>query len=278
MLAVAFFTLLERKLLGISQLRVGPNKTSISGVIQPMLDGLKLFKKINIKNFKLFKIFYFIVSFIIFTVILFLLNYLPYGCWPNKIIVFIYLFFILGLSRFTLILLGWSSLRKFATLGRVRSLCQTIRFEINFGILVILLFTVKRKLSIRWARETFSVCSRLVFLLILTLSVIETQRAPFDLREGERELVRGYNVEFRSVFFILIFLAEYLSVIIISLILVWTAIKSRIYTQSLILRLILVVRTCFPRQRFDSLLYFRWVKLLPCSLIFYSWFYVTKIL
>lgn len=264
--------------MGLSQIRLGPNKVTLIGILQPVLDGLKLFKKINIKNLKSFKIFYITITLVILIVTILLLNYLPYRCWPNKIVSFMYLFFIFGLSSFTLILLGWSSLRKYATLGRVRSMCQTIRFEINLGIIIIILFSVKRKLSTRWGSERFTATFVFCFLLLITISLVECQRPPFDLREGERELVRGYNVEFSRILFTIIFLSEYLRIIIMSFILSWTILGGGNHFSLLTLAVILIVRSCFPRQRFDALLYFRWLKLLPYTIILFIWFYNFKIL
>ena len=207
LISTGYLTLAERKVLRFAQLRLGPNKSLVLGLIQPVLDGLKLFKKINILNIKIYFIFYEVICCLIFFISFLLWIIIPISLWSNKTIILLWILLILGLIRFCLLLIGWRSINKYGILGSNRRLAQMLSFEILLRLLVFCSFIIKSKVS--WSPKENSALVILIlgFLFFITI-IIETQRSPIDLSEGERELVRGYNTEFSSIMFVYLFLAE----------------------------------------------------------------------
>jgi len=224
LLIVAYLTLFERKVIGSSQRRLGPNTVGIFGLTQPIADGLKLFSKETIipssSNIIIFILTPIAVFF--FSLVNWLIIPFNYGVVFADIDLGILFFFsISSLSVYGIILAGWSSNSKYAFLGALRSAAQMIAYEVSIGlILIAVLFNVSslNLSNIVEAQEFiwFIIPHFCSFILFFISALAETNRAPFDLPEAESELVSGYNVEYSAMTFALFFLAEYANIILIS--------------------------------------------------------------
>lgn len=279
LLAIAFFTLVERKFLGYFQLRKGPNKVGIAGLPQPFADALKLFTKEQTKpTFSILLPFLF-APFLSLVLALFIWSLYP----SYSIFVFIkwraLLFLcISSLNVYTTLIAGWSSNSKYALLGALRAIAQTISYEVRIALIFL------SPLCLLWSLNFFSILNTPYLWLafpILPLfycwfiSILaETNRTPFDFAEGESELVRGFNVEYGSGPFALLFIAEYLNILIIC-ILTSTFWLTSIYETSFILSaksrilafFFLLLRATLPRIRYDRLISLTWKSFLPLSLV-----------
>jgi len=279
LIGVAFLTLLERKVLRYTQLRVGPNKLGLLGILQPFSDGVKLFSKEEINpiksNFFMFWIspsFGFSVSLLLWSLYVCNVGFLDFE--------FRVLFFLccVAVGVYGLIFSGWSSNSKYSLLGSLRAVAQTISYEIVIAFIFLFIgFTIKsfRLLIITQAQSYFFFlffCMPLTVILLIVV-VVETNRAPFDLAEGESELVSGFNVEYGGLKFALIFLAEYGRIIWICIVVSFcfaSFSKISLIVSTLVLIVIfLFFRSSYPRLRYDFLIGFVWKKALPSILILY---------
>lgn len=285
---VAFFTLFERKLLAFSQIRLGPNKVGLIGILQPFSDAIKLFLKLISLNLNRAKLIFIRAPAIIFIIPRFIWLVLPHTYFFNNWILSILLFIrILGLRIYPIFLRGWSSNRSYSIIGRIRGVAQTISFELSFAIIVITLITLGLCLNF----FIFNYLNRIIlgflnplitFILVINL-LAETNRTPFDFREGERELVSGFNIEYRAIGFVLIFLAEYIRILIVSgfIILLLNLkvfnLRGRIFT--LICGWIWVqIRATLPRHRYDFLINIAWKSYLPISIGFLIFYILLNLL
>jgi NADH:ubiquinone oxidoreductase subunit H len=294
LLSVAFFTVLERKVLASMQRRRGPNFVGIYGLLQAIADAFKLLSKETLvpsnANFLLFilsPIFTFVISMLCWSLIPFDFNIVISDL--NLGLLFLFAFSSLGV--YGIIISGWSSNSKYAFLGSLRSSAQFISYEISMGLLLIpiILFSqtiniseiVLAQLDIFFIIPLFP-----FFILFLITGLAETNRVPFDLPEAESELVSGYNVEYSSIGFTFFFLAEYSNIILMSSIIVilflggWLPILNififkYIYTSFwfsikllLIMFFFIWVRATLPRYRYDQLMMLGWKVILPLSLGF----------
>lgn len=178
-------------------------------------------------------------------------------------------FSLLGRRTYVVILTGWAIISTFAKLGRLRGILQRLSYEVA----LILVFMIAL-LFIRGLSLNLRISLRLELLLIwsavwLLLSMIETNRAPFDLLEGERELIRGFNIEIGRLMFVFLFLREYGIIIIMARIISVITYAGVAYSAFVIRRVILVARRCYPRVRYDSLMSLIWQALLPIRLLFF---------
>ena len=272
-IAVAFFTLIERKVLGYIHIRKGPNKPGPLGIIVPFADAVKLFLK---------EMSYPIISnkatFIIVGVIIMIV---PIAIWVSFPVISnltfhkLALILIMAAARlgvYGTLGAGWRRNRKYSLLGAVRAVAQTIRYEVRMTIILLssmifLIYDVSQKKQIR-----VRIWLTIIFLLFSVSVLAEANRSPFDFAEGERELVRGFNTEYRSVLFVIVFLAEYIAIIFISLL---TSVLFLITSYSEIIVFTGVIgffyiwaRGTLPRFRYDQLMYLAWKSFLPMSLIF----------
>ena len=281
--AIAFFTLLERKVLGYFQIRKGPNKVRISGVPQPIADAVKLFtKELSTPTFS--NNIPFIAS-PLFSLILALILWSLYPTpSPRNYIIFGVLFFLIisRLRIYTTLAAGWTSNSKYSLLGALRGVAQTISYEVSISLILIasLIFINRFDFQFIFFNSLSSVAlflPILFFVWFVTL-LAETNRTPFDFAEGERELVSGFNTEYSAGLFALIFIAEYINILILSLL------SSIIFSFSIIIPefeaiflilttfflsfLFLWLRATLPRIRYDRLISLTWKSYLPISLIF----------
>lgn len=281
LIGIAFFTLLERKILGYAQLRKGPNKVGLAGVPQPFADALKLLSKEQSKpslsNFLPF------LSAPILSLFLALIVWMLYpSSFPTHFFIFGTLFFLCvsRLNVYTTLAAGWSSNSKYSLLGALRSVAQTISYEVRMAL--ILLSVLLLILSFDINEINLSQSSWIVFLILplfttwFTTTLAETNRTPFDFAEGESELVSGFNTEYRAGSFALIFMAEYTNIIIIRIltaVFFFGSLSSPIFNNLFLLLktsflafLFLWIRASFPRIRYDRLMNLTWKSFLPFSL------------
>lgn len=281
-LAIAFFTLLERKILGYSQLRKGPNKVSIIGLLQPFADAMKLFSK-EIVLLKKRNLILFILApagRLFFNLILWSL--FPFLRQPSYINFNILIFVcVSGIRVYFIIIAGWASNSKYALLGRIRSLAQIISYEVRIIFIIISICILANSFSFVELEKVKSIAAIIFFPIVIPwiISILaETNRAPFDLPEGEAELVSGFNVEYRAGLFALIFMAEYSNVLIfrvISRILFFSRINLLVFSL-VIASLTLWIRATLPIIRYDQLMYIAWKCFIPLSISFlvYSIFFL----
>nr|YP_009684659.1 NADH dehydrogenase subunit 1 [Exorista japonica]QDR25214.1 NADH dehydrogenase subunit 1 [Exorista japonica] len=290
LISVAFLTLLERKILGYIQIRKGPNKVGIVGIPQPFCDAIKLFTKEQIYPMMSNYISYYFSP--IFSLFLSLLVWL---CMPMFIKLFSFnlgmLFFLCctSLGVYTVMIAGWSSNSNYALLGGLRAVAQTISYEVSMALILLsFVFLIGSYNMLMFYKYQMFIWFMIILfpmsLVWFTISLAETNRTPFDFAEGESELVSGFNVEYSSGGFALIFLAEYASILFMSLFFCILFLGSDIYSLMFYLKLTFIsfmfiwVRGTLPRFRYDKLMYLAWKSFLPFSLNFLLFFVGFKIL
>nr|ARH10732.1 NADH dehydrogenase subunit 1 [Laingia psammae] len=288
-ISVAFFTLLERKVLGYIQLRKGPNKFFLKGVFQPMSDGLKLFfKEINYPNNMNFYVFMFSPMLGLLISIFFWFIYPYLGL--NYIMVFglIYMFCCSSLMVYIFLMISWSSNSNYSILGMIRFISQMISYEVSMMIIIMnLMFLINSfnlndfymyQLNIKFFFFLF-----LIFIMLMISFLAEMNRSPFDFSEGESELVSGFNIEFSSMSFIFIFMSEYLSIIFMGLLMCemfFGLMLNKFVLNFFILFfmfLVIWLRGFLPRFRYDKLMYLIWKLILPLSLFLFVFNYSLKL-
>jgi NADH-ubiquinone oxidoreductase chain 1 len=266
---VAFVTLLERKLLGLSQVRLGPNKVSLFGLLQPVADGVKLLFK-EVFFIKRRQRFIFIMSPVLLIAIFILIWVWIIPWWGNLITLkysSLILFVLLGIGAYTVILVGWRRLRAFSKLGSLRGILQRLSFEVSLILIFLVVLVQNNSFTINFQRSFLEF--NLVWVVIwFLLSLIETNRAPFDLLEGERELISGFNIELGRLPFVFLFLREYGIIIVIIIIITLPSFGS-LYFRLFFVSLLLFIRRCYPRVRYDVIIRFIWLRLLPISVGLY---------
>nr|YP_784027.1 NADH dehydrogenase subunit 1 [Acanthocardia tuberculata]ABF60133.1 NADH dehydrogenase subunit 1 [Acanthocardia tuberculata] len=275
LVSVAFFIVLERKGLGVFQLRHGPNKVGVKGLVQAVADGVKLLSKSLTAPSKANKVLFFLAPVLLFSV-----SFCIWAVFPSWYPTFYFnfsVFFFLSVSAsnvFGLILSGWSSNSVYAMLGAMRAVAQTISYEVCMTTLLLcpLLFfyTFEFQHVCEVGIKSGFFCFE-VFLLWFISVLAETNRAPFDFVEGESELVAGYHVEMGGAFFALIALGEYGSMLAMSVFTVALFFSGLSSVLSMLLivsfsMLFILVRAAVPRYRYDVLMDFCWKVALPLSL------------
>nr|YP_009041222.1 NADH dehydrogenase subunit 1 [Gramastacus lacus]CDQ51985.1 NADH dehydrogenase subunit 1 [Gramastacus lacus] len=284
LVGVAFVTLLERKILGYIQIRKGPNKLGFMGLMQPFSDAVKLFvKEQTFPNSSNFLPYYLSPVFSLF-VSLILWGILPlnFGLLSLEMGV---LFFLccLGVGVYPLMGAGWASNCKYSLLGSLRAVAQTISYEVSLAL--ILLSYIILIGGFNFAILNVFQESVWFFWLTFPLSMIwfssclaEMNRTPFDFAEGESELVSGFNTEYSSGGFVLIFMAEYASILFMSMVSVLLFFGGTLVSVGFYLKLVMVsfifiwVRGTLPRMRYDKLMYLAWKSFLPVSLNYLIFF------
>nr|YP_009654874.1 NADH dehydrogenase subunit 1 [Pseudomictis brevicornis]QCI09442.1 NADH dehydrogenase subunit 1 [Pseudomictis brevicornis] len=284
LVAVAFVTLLERKVLGYIQLRKGPNKVGFMGLLQPFSDGIKLFfKEQTYPYMSNFIIYYFSPVFML------ILSFSLWTLFPQVINVYSFNFGILfflcctGMGVYGVMLSGWSSNSKYALLGSLRAMAQTISYEVSMAMIILcfVIFVYSYNFMdfmIYQSSIWFLLFSFPLFFCWLSSCLAETNRAPFDFAEGESELVSGFNVEYSSGGFAFIFLSEYMNIIFMSLLTVVMFLGCDLSSIFFYIKTVMVifwfiwVRGTLPRFRYDKLMYLTWKVFLPMSLNYFMFF------
>nr|QYC61922.1 NADH dehydrogenase subunit 1 [Guinardia delicatula] len=292
LISVAYFTIAERKLMGIIQRRKGPNVIGFIGLLQPLADGLKLFAKETIlpSNSNL-------IVFLFAPALTFILSLIGWAVIPfsEEVVLadlnvgILYLFAVSSLSVYGIVMAGWASNSKYPFLGALRSAAQMISYEVSLGFIIINVCICAGSFnltSIVLAQEKIWYFIPLfpAFVMFSISMLAETNRHPFDLPEAEAELVSGYNVEYSAMTFALFFLGEYANMLLMSSVItilflggwlpifdffifnlvpgvVWFSLKI-----SLGVLFFILTRATLPRYRYDQLMFIGWKCFLPLSL------------
>ncbi|CAM4408379.1 MAG: NADH-quinone oxidoreductase subunit H [Legionellaceae bacterium] len=299
--AVAYLTLAERKIIGYIQGRIGPNRVGIKGLLQPLADGLKLLTKEIIIPTASNHFLFIIAPIVTFASALAAWAVIPFSqewIFANIDAGVLYIFAMSSLAVYGVLIAGWSSNSKYALLGALRSAAQTISYEIAMGFAFVGVLLASGTLNLQdIILKQQGGIGHWYFLPLFPLLVVywisavaETNRAPFDVAEGESEIVAGFHVEYSGIAFAIFFLAEYANMILIAVItsilffggwlspfqgipyldnifqpvpgIVWLAIK-----VSFFLYMYLWIRATFPRYRYDQIMRLGWKILIPVTIV-----------
>ncbi|WP_372023588.1 NADH-quinone oxidoreductase subunit NuoH [Tistrella mobilis] len=293
LIAVAYLTLMERRVIGYIQMRRGPNVVGPFGMLQPFADALKLLTKETIIPSRSNRFLFLFAPMLTLILSLVAWAVIPFddGWVLSDINVgVLYLFAISSLGVYGIIVAGWASNSRYAFLGALRSAAQMVSYEVSIGLVIITVLLCVGSLNLSEivrAQETvwFAIPLFPMFVVFFISALAETNRLPFDLPEAEAELVSGYNVEYSSMPFALFFLGEYANMILMSGMttilflggwlppfdiallnwvpgVVWFLIKI-----FLLLFTFIWIRGTFPRYRYDQLMRLGWKVFLPFSLL-----------
>jgi len=301
MLTVAYYTYAERKIIGYMQDRIGPNRVGPYGLLQPIADGLKLLFKEVVIPYKSNKYLFIVAPILTIAPALVAWAVIPFNVdfvISDINVGLLFLLAITSLDIYGVVIAGWASNSKYALLGSLRSAAQIVSYEIamGFALVGVLMAAQSMNLSTIVLKQSGGVLHWYwlpllpLFLIYWISAVAETNRAPFDVAEGESEIVAGFHVEYSGMTFALFFLAEYANMILVSFLAVilfmggwlspfenipeiqqylnwipssvWLILKSMFF-----MGLFLWFRATFPRYRYDQIMRLGWKIFIPITLV-----------